>query len=389
MDLYTKSDNRKIRLVDTTLRDGAQAACINFSYSGKFEIAQSLFRCNIDELEAGIPAMGNEEIDFINRLCREKPVNTRISAWCRNHIDDVKAALLTNAEIIHISLFCSDILQKTFNKTLSEQLSILQNNIAPVLKANRKVSIGLQDVFRTPISLICSTVAELSDMDIFRIRLADSCGCATPGQSLEILQNLRPLMPGELDFHAHNDCGLAAANSLSALEGGADSVSVTVNGIGERAGNTSLTDMAAMMKITNTFSTALNYTELKPVAELVSRYCGIPVSPFSPLIGNHLYIHEAGIHVSALLKNPNSYQPYTDPDYIECNKFLLGPYSSNGSIKRLAQQKGISLTNETITIIKKRINKLCTQPGNEIDASIILQWCTEIANGGKNATSTC
>ncbi|MBN2436301.1 MAG: hypothetical protein JXK07_13645 [Spirochaetes bacterium] len=397
---FTK-EKKNIYLIDTTLRDGAQAARINFSYSEKLEIAKLLFDCNIDEVEAGIPAAGEKEIEFINNLIRIKPFKTKISVWCRNNLSDINHALDTDAEIIHISIFCSEILQKAFNKNFTKQIEDLKQNIKPVIDSGKMVSVGFQDVFRTPERNIINALNAISDTSIFRIRLADSCGCALPDDCSKLIKSVKKVWGNKkIDFHAHNDCGLSAANSISAFSSGADSVSVTVNGIGERAGNTSLSDIASVALITDLFNTGLNYRNIKALSDAVSRYSHFSVSPFAPLIGSHIFEHKAGIHVSALLNDPKSYQPYPNTenpcssgessannsgiDTTQTNKFLFGQYSSMGCINGFMKHYGHSLSQETAALLKQRIDEHAAKQKTDMDGSTLISIYNECVAGGPN-----
>lgn len=257
-------------------------------------------------------------------------------------------------------------------------------------------------MFRTPDINIIKALNAISDANIFRIRLADSCGCALPDDCSRLISKVKKIWYKKIDFHAHNDCGLAAANSVSALSSGADSLSVTVNGIGERAGNTSLSDIASIALITNSIKTGLNYQNIKALSNAVSRFSHFDVSPFAPLIGNHIFEHKAGIHVSALLNNPNSYQPY--PDAInpatcsgsldnnvsnninapQTNKFLFGQYSSTGSISGFMKHYGHNLSQQKAGLLKQKIDEHATKEKTDIDGKTLISIYNQCIAGGSD-----
>jgi homocitrate synthase NifV len=340
--MTTADHRRRIAINDTTLRDGAQAPGVFFKTADKLTIARALDAMGIDELEVGTPAMGViEEADTAAIAALGLPC--RLIAWCRALSDDLAAAVRCGAQGVHISLPVSDIQLKALGKTRAWVVERLQGLVPQALDRFAQVSIGAQDATRADGPWLSDFAGMVSHLGAHRLRLADTVGIGRPatiGPLVTLCRRTAPDLP--LEFHGHNDLGLAVANALAAAEAGAEALSVTVNGLGERAGNTALEQVAVLFDQHPTLACGIDRRHLLTVCRQVALASGRAIAPDRPIVGDMCFTHESGIHCHALLRDPRAYEPFA-PQTIgrDQRRFALGSHSGSAGIRHLLHQAGI------------------------------------------------
>jgi len=226
-------------IVDTTLRDGEQSPDISFSRCQKLRIAEILINAGIEQIEAGVPASNSYEKETVRRIMERKG-SAKISVWSRLNVDDVRHCIDCEPDIVHISVPVSYVhIYSKLRKNKTWVMNQLYSCIG-LLEANKaEISIGFEDAFRSDITFLFTLTRVLADLGITRLRLADTVGTTTPTVCSEMFLQLglRLGTDAKLGFHAHNDLGMAVANTLSALKSGCEYADTTMLGIGERAGN--------------------------------------------------------------------------------------------------------------------------------------------------------
>jgi homocitrate synthase NifV len=340
-------------IIDTTLRDGEQAPGVCFSRQSKLAIAQNLDQAGIDELEVGVPAMGavvQEDIRSIAAL----NLRCRLSVWCRAHPDDLAAAMQCKVGGIHISFPVSSLQLAAMDRSRHWVLDRLERLVTQARISFDHVSVGALDATRAkrPFLKQFAEVARASGAE--RLRLADTVGIGTPGSIGGLVKELVGGVPGmAFEFHGHNDLGLATANALAALENGAGAVSVTVNGLGERAGNTALEQIAMVLRQQSTVNCPVDTTRLLSLSRLVAHASGMGVGAAQPVVGEHAFTHESGIHCQAMFKDQRAFEPFP-PRHAghSGRRYLLGGHSGSASIRRLFQHAGISISREQARTLK-------------------------------------
>ena len=232
--------NNEVRIVDTTLRDGEQSPGIVFSYEKKIEMAKYLEKIGVYQIEAGIPAIGPTEKDVIKAIVENRK-STFISTWNRLNKEDIKASIECNPDIIHLSVPTSDI--QIFSK-LNKSKDWLERTLVDCVyfakEHNFEVTIGFEDASRTDINYLLKLCEILGKLEVNTIRYADTVGILTPTRTHIAITELIKNTDMDIEIHAHNDFGMALANSIEAVKCGAKYVNCTLNGIGERAGNCDL-----------------------------------------------------------------------------------------------------------------------------------------------------
>lgn len=343
------SHKRTIHLIDTTLRDGAQAPGVRFDREDKLAIARDLDAMGIDELEVGIPVMGSAEIADIQKIAG-LGLGCRLSVWCRARIEDLAAAGRCGVEGVHISLPVSDIHLQTLGKTRQWVCEQLYTLVPKAQEHFRQVTIGAQDATRAEPAWLVGFAQTACRLGAHRLRIADTVGTSRPQAVAELIKLIRKTSPAlPLEFHGHNDLGMATANSLVAVESGAAALSLTVNGLGERAGNAALEQMIMALRQHPDLTCRARSHNLLALCRLVAQTSGRQIPAAQPIVGEMAFTHESGIHCHAMAKNSNSYEPFA-PEQIGRNgrRFALGSHSGRAGLRHLLDRAGIAASQEQI-----------------------------------------
>jgi homocitrate synthase NifV len=335
---------RTLQIVDTTLRDGEQAAGVVFSVTEKKRIAQKLAAMGIHEIEVGTPASGLDEMDAISEIV-ELGLPTRLTAWCRANQYDLDCAHACGITSAHISLPVSDIHINALEKSEEWVFEQITDLVANARESFEYLSLGLQDASRADMSFLLKFIKLAKDAGVDRIRIADTVGVWDPIRTYDFISRIRQHTNGiSLGFHGHNDLGMATANTIAAIRAGADCVDVTVNGLGERAGNASLDEVVMASQVSLGLCNEIDARQLVDLALLVEEASERTLPVNKPITGRGVFLHESGVHVHALIKDRKTYEPF-EPERVGQNasEFVLGKHSGRAALRHILSRQGLSV----------------------------------------------
>ncbi len=343
-------------LVDTTLRDGAQAPGVAFAPRDRLQIAAALADIGVDEIELGCPAMGEVERAVIRQTVA-LALPCRMTAWCRATPGDLDAAESCGFSAVHLAMPGSDIQLGALDKTWAWALDTLTTLVPLARRRFAFVSVGVMDASRTEPERIVELARVCDQLGADRLRLADTVGLWNPRTAAAIVVDVLSAAPQlPIGVHAHNDLGMAVANTLSALEARATSADVTVLGLGERAGNAALEELVVALRATTDLACQVTPGGLASVCDLVAACAGQPIHPRKPIVGENVFRHESGIHVRGMLRDEQAFEPF-GPDAVGryARQLDLGTHSGRAGLLAALAAEGIHPSFQVIDRLLLRV----------------------------------
>ncbi|MDI6864747.1 2-isopropylmalate synthase [Thermodesulfovibrio yellowstonii] len=364
---------RRIKIFDTTLRDGEQSPGASMNVDEKIQVAKQLKKLGVDIIEAGFPIASPGDFEAVNRISKEVK-GIVVAGLCRARDEDIERAAeaLKPAEQkrIHTFIATSDIHLKY--KLRMDRDQVIQAAVKAVKKAKQytdDVEFSAEDATRSDWDYLCKITEEVIKAGATTVNIPDTVGYTIPqeyGELIEYLMNKVPnIDKATISVHCHNDLGLAVANSLTAILKGAGQVECTINGIGERAGNAALEEIVMALKVRNDFfkaDTGIVTQEIYRTSRLISKITGMVVQANKAIVGANAFAHEAGIHQDGVLKERTTYEIMRPEDIgIPSSKIVLGKHSGRHAFKKRLEELGFSLTEEEINRAFERFKKLADQ----------------------------
>ncbi|RMF19264.1 MAG: 2-isopropylmalate synthase [Deltaproteobacteria bacterium] len=344
-----------VRIFDTTLRDGEQSPGCTMNVEEKISVAQQLDALGVDVIEAGFAAASPGDFEAVRKIAAsvEGPVVLSLSRTREGDVDRALAAVEgARRPGIHIFIATSP-LHMEHKLGMSED-EVVDAAVWAVSHARQHldyIEFSAEDASRSDVDFLCRVFGAVIEAGAVVCNVPDTTGYGVPAQIRQLFQTLRERTPGGdrivWSTHCHNDLGLAVANSLAAVEGGARQIECTVNGIGERAGNTSMEEVVMALKTRHDYfgvDTRIVTEQIYPASQLLSRVIGVPIAPTKPIVGDNAFAHEAGIHQDGVIKNALTYE-IMRPEAVgrPSNKLVLGKHSGRHAFAKRLRELGIDL----------------------------------------------
>lgn len=343
--------NKQIRVLDTTLRDGEQTPGVHIDIHEKMAIAQALEALGVATIEAGFPASSPGDADAV-RMIAESVRGCEIAALSRCVAGDIDAAgralRAAAAPVMHLVIGTSDIhLAHKLRMTRAQVIATIDRCVAQARQWSDAVQFSLEDATRSDPIFLRQCAEAAVQAGASRINIADTVGCMTPEEFGPMVRDVVQFLGATaiVSAHCHNDMGLATANAFAALRAGARQVEATINGIGERAGNTALEEIAVIAALKGAGNTGIRLEGLTAISAMVAEITGVPVQPNRAIVGRHAFTHSSGIHQDGILKAAENYQ-FVAPELVgkAGHDFVLTARSGRNAVFHVAQSRGHAFT---------------------------------------------
>ncbi|MGI6486010.1 MAG: homocitrate synthase [Thermoanaerobacterales bacterium] len=371
---------KKIYLVDTTLRDGEQTAGVVFANREKIQIAKMLDEIGIDEIEAGIPVMGGDEKETVTAIAK-LGLKARIMAWNRAVIKDIQESLKCGVGAVAISIATSDLHIKEKLRTTRE--AVLERIIKAVEYAKKEgvyVSANAEDASRSDEDFLLQFVTEAKKAGADRIRYCDTVGIMTPMEIYERIARIKKAVDIDIEMHTHNDFGMATANAIAGVKAGANHIGVTVNGLGERAGNAALEEVVMSLKYLLNYDMKQRTEKLRELCEYVARASNRELPSWKPIVGTNVFTHESGIHADGALKNPRTYEVFDPRDVGLTSQIVIGKHSGTAGIKRKLAEYKIDIGEDLADAILEEVRSVSIELKRPLTDKELLNIYYDFAN---------
>ena len=343
MSIKNLNNGKEVFIVDTTLRDGEQTAGVVFANEEKIAIASMLSELGVDQLEVGIPTMGGDEKEAIKQIVKRNQKSS-IMAWNRAVIKDIEESIDCGVDAVAISISVSDIHIQHKLKTSREW--VLENMVKSVEFAKKNglyISVNGEDASRADREFLIQFIEAAKQAGADRFRYCDTVGIMEPFKINEDIKYLCSQTNFDIEMHTHNDFGMATANAIAGIMGGASHVGVTVNGLGERAGNAALEEVLMALMFVYNYESNINTTMFREVSEYVSRASGRILPAWKAIVGDNMFAHESGIHADGAIKNPKTYEAF-DPGIVGLERqIVIGKHSGKAGIINKFREYGVEL----------------------------------------------
>lgn len=380
MCVVDKVKSKEIKIVDTTLRDGEQTAGVVFANHEKVIIAQMLSDLGINQLEVGIPAMGGDEKEAIKSICKRN-LKSSIMAWNRAVIGDIEQSIDCGVDAVAVSISVSDI--HIQNKLRTSRGWVLENMVKSVEFAKKNglyVSVNGEDASRADIDFLIEFIEAAKQAGADRFRYCDTVGVMEPFRIENTIKKLFEKTNFDIEMHTHNDFGLATANAIAGVIGGASHIGVTVNGLGERAGNAALEEVLMSLKHVYGYQLNIDTRKFKELSEYVSNASGRELPAWKAIVGSNMFKHESGIHADGAIKNPKNYEAF-DPSEVGLERqIVIGKHSGKAALVNKFEEYDIDLSTDMANRLLEEVRAVSVRMKRTLFDKEIVQIYHDILN---------
>ena len=336
-----------IEICDVTLRDGEQTPGVSFSCEEKVQIASMLDEIGIEVIEAGFPAVSQNEKHCVKTIAN-LGLDARICGFSRAREEDIQTAIECDVAMVSIFIPTSDLHVRLKFKKSREQ--VLENSLRMIDYARDhgvQVRFAAEDASRTDLPFLKEVYTRAAEHGAVLLSFADTVGCLIPSEMNRIMTELVASVDVKFCAHCHNDMGCAVANTITAAEAGAFQLHTTVNGIGERAGNASLEDLLVALRMKKGID-RYDLSKLTRLSHMVEKFSGITLPRNKPVTGELAFSHESGIHIAAILQDPSAYEYFTPELVGGERKFILGKHTGRKALEHVMESLGCECTEKQV-----------------------------------------
>jgi len=364
--------HEEVTVFDTTLRDGEQTPGIAFTFEQKLEIARQLSAIGVHVIEAGFPASSKAENETVTAI-KKLGLEAKICGLARSVKTDVDACLDCDVDMVHVFIPTSDIQRiNTINKSREEVLEITDNIIHYIREHTSRCMFSAMDATRTEWDYLIEVFRTAAHAGATIINVPDTVGIISPSGMKTLVTRIAREVDCPIDVHCHNDFGLAVANTIAAVEAGASQVQVTVNGLGERAGNADLAQTVMIMESMYRIKTGIRKERLVETSRLISRFSGIGITPTQPVVGENVFSHESGIHSHGVIKNSATFEPgIMTPEMVGHRRRLtLGKHVGRHAVRQMLTDVHVEPNDAQLDIIVEKVKSIASKGKRVTDADL-------------------
>jgi isopropylmalate/homocitrate/citramalate synthase len=373
-DLFASPVHHPVEFYDMTLREGEQPPGIAFTPDEKVEIASALDEFGVHWANVGFPPCSNQEQEAIRRIAC-MPRKMRIAGLSRLSPEDIDLTVGTGVDMVGLFYPGSDVhLRYKLRKSEAEALSAIEAAVRRCKDSGVIAKFAIEDASRTPLPRLLRMFQVAVEAGADYLAVCDTVGVLTPTTTRRLFEVLVKLFPRPMSVHFHNDLGLSLANALAAYEAGAQMMEVTVNGVGERAGNTCLEELAVVLRVKYGLDLGFKLDRLYELSMLVHRASGTRVSEHKPISGKWCFTHESGIHVAGIIANPETYQPFPPRLVGRRHELAFGKHSGVHSVGYVAQERGIRIEEATARAVLEKVKHHAESKQGSVTLAQVLEW---------------
>jgi len=337
---------RYINIIDTTLRNGEQTAGVVFSKHEKIRIARMLDEIGISEIEVGTPSLGAIEREIIKEIVKDN-FNSKLFVYCEAEPENIEYAVQCGAENVVINISTSDIhLKEKYKRNKTWVINKLRETIRTARQGGLNFIISAEDATRTDLGFLLKLISIAKKKGAYRFRICDTVSKFDPFRTFLYISTISSATNFPLEVYNHNDFGMATANGMAAIRGGASSLVVSVGGLGEGTGNAAMEEIVMALKYLEHIELGIETSKFREIAEYVARASSRAVPIWKAIVGTNVFAHESGIHADGVIKNPKNYEVFNPSEVGLTRQIVVGKHSGSHTILHKFKEFDIELTDK-------------------------------------------
>ncbi|MFB6082286.1 MAG: LeuA family protein [Halanaeroarchaeum sp.] len=360
--LAQRSEFETVRIFDTTLRDGEQTPRTSFDYDDKRAIAAVLDEMGTHVIEAGFPANGEAEFEAVRDIAAAS--DATVAGLARVVESDVEAALDAGVDMVHVFASTSDVqIEDSMHATREEVVRRSVDAVEQVRDADATVMFSPMDATRTDRDYLAEVVDAVTEAGVDWINIPDTTGVASPSRFADLVAFVAERTDARIDVHTHDDFGMATANAIAGLEAGADQVQVSVNGIGERAGNAAYEEVVMAATSVYGADTDIDTTRITELSSMIEHRSDVPVPANKPVVGDNAFAHESGIHAAGVIENADTFEPgVMTPEMVGAERsVVLGKHTGTHAVRQHLEDAGYVPSDEEVRAVTRRVKDFAAE----------------------------